>query len=101
MAHQSIRRTLLSDTTNPNNMKIIKEGNIPPADRPWWTKQIIVCGYCKAQYQLDKSDNPAHGGERHPEGKHWVQSFCPTCKKSVTTKRVVMRSGEAIHSYDT
>jgi hypothetical protein len=72
-------------------MKIIKEGNIPPADRPWWTKQTIVCGYCKAQYQLDEGDNLAHGGERHPAGEHWVQSFCPTCKKSVTSKRVAMR----------
>lgn len=68
-------------------MRIIKEGNIPPADRPWWTKQTITCGYCNAQYQLDESDNPAHGGERHPEGVHWVQSFCPTCKKGVTSKR--------------
>ena len=58
MAYQSIHRTLLNDTTKSNNMKIIKKGNIPPAYRPWWTKQIIVCGYCVAQYQLDESDNP-------------------------------------------
>ena len=85
---------------NQNTMKIIKEGTIPPADRPWWTKQIIACGYCTAQFQLDEGDNPAHGGERYPVGEHWVQCFCPTCKKSVTHKRQVMRGDSSQNNQD-
>lgn len=71
----------------PTNMKILKQGAIPPEQLPWWAQIVFRCAVCETEFQLDINDMPNIGGERHPGGAQWASEMCPVCKRMITEVR--------------
>lgn len=73
-------------------MKIIKQGALPQPPRIWWTLVPIKCDHCKTIIQLDETDKPLTGGERHVGAMQWVEFACPFCMKTIHHIKPIMRT---------
>lgn len=83
-------------------MKILREGVAQTGAAVWWIGKVAQCSVCGCRVQLeegdDKGTNPAGGkaakinvfGERHPDGKRWIEGQCPTegCEGKIATQDV-------------
>lgn len=67
-------------------MKILKEGTIPEPQPPWWVGEVIACGNCKAQVDLEIDDEPDAPNSfsynsitRTSTISGFLKSRCPIC----------------------
>lgn len=61
-------------------MKTIRQGKIPPPEKPWWVGKQLTCRKCGIVVELEEADEVQTNQERRPGGKREVKIPCPLCK---------------------
>lgn len=68
-------------------MKIIKEGSIPKVLPKWWHNKEYECGNCNTVILIEETDHVKVSTERRPNGKQWIEFWCPFCNKIVSSDK--------------